>query len=141
MKYENIFVKTGIYFFRFAPYKNNFKHTIMKRKITIYGILFLMIASSISNAQPLTVYSSGFSNLIGISRDASGHIFVAEAGSVNNDSKISVITPSAMVYPLITGLPSFLDTLNGEVAGAWRAEMLANYQLMVVVGGGVISLR
>ena len=109
----------------------------MKKKITFYGMMILMAVSSMIKAQPYTIYASGFSNLIGISRDTSGNIFVAEAGSGNNDAKISLITSGAIVYPLITGLPSFLDTAVHEVSGAWRAQRLPNNKLMVIVGGGV----
>ena len=79
----------------------------MKKKITFYGMMILMAVSSMIKAQPYTIYASGFSNLIGISRDTSGNIFVAEAGSGNNDAKISLITSGAIVYPLITGVTLF----------------------------------
>lgn len=95
-----------------------------------------MTMSSKIIAQPFTVFASGFSNLIGISRDSNGNLFVAEAGSGINDSRISMITPAATVYPLVVDLPSFIDTVSGEVSGAWRAQMISASTLMVVVGPG-----
>jgi len=109
----------------------------MKKKITIILVLILMTMSSNLMAQPFTIFASGFSNIIGISRDASGNLWVAEAGSGNGDSKVSMITPSATVYPVIIDLPSFMDTTSGETVGTWRAEMISSNTLMVVQGPGL----
>jgi hypothetical protein len=109
----------------------------MKKKITLSMLYVVVALTTTLKAQPFTVFSSGFSNLIGISRDAHGDLFVAESGSGFNDSKISLITPTATVYPVVIDLPSFLDTASGEVSGAWRAEMINSNVLMVMVGGGV----
>jgi hypothetical protein len=112
----------------------------MKKNFTLYLLIILIMPLSKLSAQPYTVFASGFNNLIGISRDANGNLFVGEAGSGSNDSKISMITPGANIYPVITGLPSFVDTTTGEVPGAWRAEMISDSTLMVINGGGMDSL-
>ena len=108
----------------------------MKKKITLILLMLGLSVSAYVNAQPFTLYASGFSNLIGLSFDSNGNLWVAEAGSGLNDSKISMITPAAISYEVVTGLPSFFDTMSGETSGAWRAEMISSDVLMVVAGGG-----
>ncbi len=86
-------------------------------------------------AQPVPeVWAEGFVGLNGITLDGDGNLWVAEAGSGNNDSKVSVVTPDKVTHPVVINLPSYFDTLTGDAPGAWRAYRLGN-QLHVVVGG------
>lgn len=106
------------------------------KKINVLILFLAIIVTLESHAQPFTTFASGFSNLIGISRDVNGNLFVAESGSGLNDSRISLIDQAGMVYPVVIDLPSYFDTASGETSGAWRADMISSNQLMVVVGGG-----
>ena len=53
-------------------------------------------------------YASGLTNPFGIEVDSRGWVWVAEGGSGNNDSRLSVITSQNKVYPVIEGFASAL---------------------------------
>lgn len=51
-------------------------------------------------------YASGLTNPFGVETDSQGWVWVAEGGSGNNDSRLSVITSQNKVYPVIEGFAS-----------------------------------
>ncbi len=97
-------------------------------------VVFFSLISWVSHAQ-ITTFATGLPSAIGISRDAAGNLWVGESGTGNNDGKIVMVNTAGTVFDVITQLPSFLDTLTGEVAGPWRANKEGN-DLKVVIGGG-----
>lgn len=95
----------------------------------------LLFAAIFAHAQPMTeVYAEGFVGVNGITLDANGNLWVAEAGTGADDSKVSVVTPDKTVHPVVMNLSSYFDTLTGDAPGAWRAYPDGNL-LRVVVGG------
>ncbi|MVM40869.1 ScyD/ScyE family protein [Spirosoma sp. HMF3257] len=98
----------------------------MKYKLPLLSCLLsgLLITSCQDHRIPLpetvkvTTLATGLASPIGVDTDASGRIFVTEAGTGNNDGKVSMITADGKVYPVITGFdsqvfqPGELDGLN-----------------------------
>ena len=56
----------------------------------------------------VTEYASGLAAPFGLEVDAQGNVWIAEAGTGNNDGRISVITSRNKVYPVIEGFTSVL---------------------------------
>ncbi|AUD07226.1 ScyD/ScyE family protein [Spirosoma pollinicola] len=54
----------------------------------------------------VSTFATGLASPIGLETDASGRVWVTEAGTGKNDGKVSVITPDGKVYPVITGFDS-----------------------------------
>jgi hypothetical protein len=51
-------------------------------------------------------FASGLTAPLGLAIDSKGQIWVTEAGTgIKSDGRVSVITPSGKVHPVITGLP------------------------------------
>jgi len=59
---------------------------------------------------------------------------VAEQGTANNDSRISVVTTDRMVHPFLTGLPSAI--VEGNPTGAQHLYLDANGNLLILQGEG-----
>ncbi|WP_373331072.1 ScyD/ScyE family protein [Salmonirosea aquatica] len=64
----------------------------------------------------VTPFASGLAGPIGLEKDAGGHIWVAEAGSGQNDGRISMLTPDGKAHPVITGFDSEV-IMGGELNG------------------------
>lgn len=102
----------------------------------LLSLLLITLLAGILQAQNVEVVASGFAGINGLTYDSDGNVWVTEAGTGSNDGKVSVITPDKVVHPVVTGLPSFLDTLEGDAPGAWQAYHNDDL-LQVVVGGGI----
>lgn len=61
-------------------------------------------------------FATGLIGPIGLEKDAGGHIWVAEAGSGNNDGQVSMLTPDGKAHPVITGFDSEI-IMGGELNG------------------------
>jgi len=90
-------------------------------------------------AQTITTVTTGLTNPIALCRDHTGHIFVAESGTGNNDGKICMIDSAGNKRTVIYGLPSFLDTATHQVTGSWR-PYTSDSMLTVIVGEGPDTL-
>jgi hypothetical protein len=56
---------------------------------------------------PITVFASGLTAPLGVESDAKGRLWVTEAGTgLADDGQLSLITPQADVFPVVTGFPS-----------------------------------
>ncbi|GHB67514.1 ScyD/ScyE family protein [Persicitalea jodogahamensis] len=64
----------------------------------------------------VTPFASGLAGPIGLEKDAAGNIWVAEAGSGQNDGKITMLTPDGKAHPVITGFDSEI-IMGGELNG------------------------
>jgi len=106
----------------------------MKKIILLYCISIITSLSMV-NAQTITTIATGLNNPIGICRDSSGHIFIAESGTGNNDAKICMIDSAGNKHTVIYGLPSFMDTATHQITGAWR-PYVSDSMLTVIVGEG-----
>ncbi len=102
-------------------------------------IIAFLIGMSFSHAQ-LTVVTSNLNNPAGVIADDDGNAWVTETGSGANDGRVVIVKPNGDKLPVITGLPSHIDTSVGETTGAWRSMVLSNNRLAVVVGEGPTSL-
>ncbi len=84
-----------------------------------------------------TIVAQGFvNNLIGVEVDDSGNLWVTEYGQANDDGVITIIAPDGTQTIFMTGLPSALNPLTGEVAGAFRTYQMPNNKVLIVVGEG-----
>ncbi len=83
-----------------------------------------------------TVFSEGYSQLVGVNVDSEGHVWVGEMGTGNDDARIHILDPDGTPHPFMTGLPSIVTPFNGELAGAYRAIQLGGGKVAVVIGGG-----
>ncbi|WP_420149432.1 ScyD/ScyE family protein [Spirosoma sp.] len=58
-------------------------------------------------------FAAGLMSPLGLAEDLKGNVWVTEAGSgTANNGRVSVITPSGTIYPVITGFPSALSPEN-----------------------------
>lgn len=64
----------------------------------------------------VTPFATGLAGPLGLEKDTGGHIWVAEAGSGQNDGRISMLTPDGKAHPVITGFDSEI-ILQGELNG------------------------
>jgi hypothetical protein len=96
----------------------------------------LTIASRVDLHAQATVsdYAVGLKVPIGLESDNQGRLWVAEQGTGNNDSRISVVTTDGMVHPFLTGLPSAI--VEGNPAGAQHLYLDANDNLLILQGEG-----
>ena len=109
----------------------------MKKLINI--VLLSWLSISVCLAQLLPV-ASNFIGPAGVEIDANGNAWVAEVGTGVVKGRIILVKPNGDKIPIITGLPSNLDTVVEDVAGAWRTVLLPNNRLAVIVGEGPTSL-
>ena len=107
----------------------------MKTKITLLMIALLLTGGACLAQQVLSLYARGFTHPIGVEVDVQGRLWVSEAGSGNNDGKVTVVTTDTMRHPFLTGLPSFTDTLSGETSGPSRTHLIGG-ELLLIQGEG-----
>jgi len=84
------------------------------------------------------VYASGLTHPIGLTFDSSGNLWVAEQGMGNDDSRISIITPSGVVHPFLINLPS--EIVQGDPIGAEHIQFDIDGKLLIVQGEGADTL-
>src|SRR5690606_41897307 len=91
-------------------------------------------------AQPLVIeiVTSGLANPTGVEVGPNGWVWVASAGSGNDDGSITVVTPDGVAHPLMTGLRS-VPSLGGA-AGVHQIH-LAGDRSVVRRGGKVWHSR
>ncbi len=86
----------------------------------------------------IVLYASGLVNPIGIEVDSESRLWVAEQGTGNNDSKISIVTTDGVVHPFIVGLPS--QIIEGFPVGAGHVYFDIDGKLLIVQGEGSDTL-
>lgn len=98
----------------------------------------IIMATFTLKAQVLpTIVGQGFVNgLIGVEVDAEGKIWVTEHGTGNDDGTVTIINPDGSLTTFMTGLPSALNPLVGEIAGSFRTYQMPNNKVLIVVGEG-----
>ena len=94
----------------------------------------LAVAALPLGAQTAEVFASGMVGLQKIVRAPNGRLLVAETGEADNDGRISVISTTGVVTPLIQGLPGGIDNV-GDYSGASGIAIDGN-TLYVAVGEG-----
>ena len=106
------------------------------RRFTLLAVSAVMFFCFRSSAQSITPLASGLTNPIGITKHNKGDMWVNEAGTGNNDSKVLLIKPNGNVFTVIDSLPSYKDPVTGEVSGTWRSIELPKSKLLVISGAG-----
>jgi len=84
------------------------------------------------------IYTSGLVNPIGLTLDDSGNLWVAEQGTGNDDSRISIVTPAGVVHPFLINLPS--EIVQGDPIGAEHVQFDIDGKLLIVQGEGADTL-
>ncbi len=111
----------------------------MLLRILLPFIFVLVIFPAKSFGQVLVeVYASGLTNPIGLTIDGNGNLWVAEQGTGNDDSRISIVTPGGAVHPFLINLPS--EIVEGDPIGAEHVLFDINGKLLIVQGEGSDSL-
>ncbi|MEQ9423804.1 MAG: ScyD/ScyE family protein [Cyclobacteriaceae bacterium] len=117
----------------------------MRTKLTTLFTLFALIAMTschelfdlLDEIHPqetkVTEYASGLSTPFGLEVDAKGNVWVAEAGTGNNDGRISVITSQGEVYPVIEGFVSVFPPEEPNALGVYHL-ILKDHTLWVLNG-------
>jgi hypothetical protein len=104
------------------------KFSLLASLLTIASLVDLRAQTNVS------VYATGLTSPIGLEVDAQGRLWVAEEGSGNHDSRISIVTTNGQVHPFLTGLPS--ELVEGDPLGAEHVYLDANGELLIVQGEG-----
>jgi len=105
------------------------------QRLAVMAVLLSLITASNVRAQVnVSVYATGLASPIGLEIDNQGRLWVAEEGSGNKDSRISVVTADGKVHPFLTGLPS--EIVEGDPLGAEHLYLDANGDLLIMQGEG-----
>lgn len=108
------------------------------RKITL--LFAALIISGVTFAQTIVPVATGFLRPAGICKDYNGHLIVAESGTGMNDGRVSMLDTMGIRQTIIHGLPSYMDTMSGEISGPWRTYVMMDSMLMVLTGKGPDTL-
>jgi len=107
----------------------------MKQALTFCALL---LVAGWTSAQPeITVVETGLRGPVGIDSDGLGNFLIAQQGSGQDDSEISVYRPGLGLAPLVVNLPSRFDTVLMEIRGSVRAQALEPPYFIVFNGVGV----
>ncbi|MCG3158151.1 MAG: Ycf48-like protein [bacterium] len=106
----------------------------LQRLAAIIVLLSLVTASTVRAQTNVSVYATGLVSPMGLEIDAQGRLWVAEQGTGNNDSRISVETTDGHVHPFLTGLPS--ELVEGDPLGAEHLHFDGNGNLLIMQGEG-----
>ncbi len=109
----------------------------MKKQLLQIAAAIIMATFTLQAQVAPTIVAGDFvNNLIGVEVDESGNLWVTEYGQANDDGVITIIAPDGTKTVFMTGLPSALNPLTGEVAGAFRTYQMPNNKVLIVVGEG-----
>ena len=83
------------------------------RKSISYSLFLILVcwlmASPAQGQGGVSLYADGFTMPTGLEVDDDGRVWVAEQGTGQDDSQISVVMPDGTVYPFATGLRSIIS--------------------------------
>jgi hypothetical protein len=106
----------------------------MKKTYSLFLVVLVLLSSSGYGQYVANTYASGLPGAVGIQIDGRGWIWVAQIGSGHADSRISIVTAEARVYPFMTGLPSEVSP-TGDVVGAEHVFFSPDGKLLIMQGG------
>jgi len=95
----------------------------------------LLLTPAITSAATPAVFASGLKSPSRIISASGGTFLVTETGTTNNSSRITRLSSSGAVLPLIDGLPSGLSAPNNDADGANGLALQGN-TLFVAIGEG-----
>lgn len=76
--------------------------------------LALIVLSPAGAAHQSTVFATGLTGPVKLDLTRQGNLLVTEQGTAANDGKLSLVDRSGTVRPLLTGLPSGIETTGGS---------------------------
>lgn len=104
-------------------------------RLFLSSLIILFLSSADILSQIVTEeYASGLIKPSGLTIDGSGNLWVAEGGTGNNDSQVSIVTSSGVVYPFMINLPSAIIYLSS--VGAHHVIFDIDGKLLIVQGEG-----
>lgn len=106
----------------------------LQRLAVMIVLLSLITASQVRAQANVSVYATGLVSPMGLEIDSQGRLWVAEEGTGNKDSRISVVTTDGHVHPFLTGLPS--ELVEGDPLGAEHLYFDGNGNLLIMQGEG-----
>jgi len=101
----------------------------------ILPLLGLVAATGILQAQHVSILATGLKNPAKMIRTTTGSLLVTETDSTPNSGRVTQITTSGVIHPVIAGLPSGLSAPNLEPDGP-SGMILAGQVLYVEIGEG-----
>jgi len=107
---------------------------LFQRLLLLAGLLIIASNVDLRAQANVSVYATGLTSPIGLEIDNQGRLWVAEEGTGNKDSRISVVTTDGKVHPFLTGLPS--EIVEGDPLGAEHLYLDANGDLLIMQGEG-----
>lgn len=111
----------------------------MKNNYSCFILAALLLISSSTFCQiSVTDYATGLVSPIGLTIDTDGNLWVAEQGTGNDDSRISIVTSTGIFYPFLINLPS--EIVQGDPIGAEHVIIDIDDKLLIVQGEGSDSL-
>jgi hypothetical protein len=73
----------------------------------------LVLAPAIAHSHQVSVHATGLTGPVKLDLTRQGNLLVSEQGTANNDGKLSRVDRNGAVQPLLTGLPSGIETTGG----------------------------
>ena len=109
----------------------------MKKQVLLFATAIFMATFTLNAQVAPTIVAGGFLNgLIGVEVDGQGNLWVTEYGTGNDDGQVTIVAPDGTPTTFMTGLPSALNPLTGEIAGSFRTIQMPNNKVMIIVGEG-----
>jgi len=86
----------------------------MRNKITALLATGLVVLSPIGAAHQVSTFATGLTGPVKLDLTRHGDLLVTEQGTAANDGKLSLVDRSGTVRPILTGLPSGIETTGGN---------------------------
>ena len=106
-----------------------------KNILNVLPAIGIIAAASVGQAQHVTTLATGLKNPAKMIRTASGSLLVTETDTTPNSGRLTRISGSGQVHPLITGLPSGLAAPNADADGPSGIVMTGS-AIYVEIGEG-----
>jgi hypothetical protein len=88
--------------------------TNMRKKITAFLTVGLIALSPAGAAHQASVFATGLTGPVKLDLTRQGNLLITEQGTAANDGKLSLVDRSGSVRPILTGLPSGIETTGGN---------------------------
>jgi len=87
--------------------------TNMRYSITTVLAASLILLAPVVEAHQASVFATGLTGPVKLDLTRQGNLLVTERGTAANDGKLSLVDRSGTVRPILTGLPSGIETTGG----------------------------
>lgn len=117
--------------------KGNTKFRALGMQVTAFAALAssLVLAPGLASAYETSVFATGLTGPVKIELTRQGNLLVTEQGTANNDGKLTRIDDSGAALPILTGLPSGIET-TGANSGPQAAAVDGCCVLHLTIGEG-----